>query len=97
MTVRRALSRLGCGLAVLSVLYAFQPPFRQYPGVEYRRFELTPDWEEKTEWAFARLMFPQARMTDIAAASMETGGRVCLSGRRIIRARTATFRRRSGV
>ena len=27
-------------------------------GVEYRNFELTPDWQEKTEWAFARLMFP---------------------------------------
>jgi len=40
------------------MLYAFQHPFRQYPGVEYRHFELTPDWHEKTEFAFARLMFP---------------------------------------
>jgi hypothetical protein len=50
--------RLGCGLTFLTVLYAVQRPFRQFPGVEYRHFELTPDWQEKTEWAFARLMFP---------------------------------------
>jgi hypothetical protein len=47
-----------CGLVLLGVLYALQRPFRQYPGVEYRTFELTPDWDEKTEFAFARLMFP---------------------------------------
>ena len=39
-------------------LCAFQKPFRQFPGVEYFSFELTPDWQEKGEWAFARLMFP---------------------------------------
>jgi hypothetical protein len=58
MSVRKAWFRVGCAAAFLSVLYAFQRPFRQYPGVEYRTFELTPDWQEKTEWAFARLMFP---------------------------------------
>jgi hypothetical protein len=45
-------------LVCLSALYAFQRPFRQYPGVEYYQFELTPDWQDKSEWAFARLMFP---------------------------------------
>lgn len=39
-------------------LCAFQRPFRQYAGVEYSEFETPPDWQEKTEWAFARLMFP---------------------------------------
>src|SRR6266566_3740233 len=59
MSFRKALWRSGGGLILLSALYAFQQhPFRQYPGVEYRSFELTPDWQEKTEWAFARLMFP---------------------------------------
>jgi hypothetical protein len=42
----------------MGALYAFQKPFRQFPGVEYFSFELTPDWQEKGEWAFARLMFP---------------------------------------
>src|SRR5271168_2530235 len=50
--------RLGGPLFFLSAVYAFQHPFRQYHGVEYYSFELTPDWQEKTEWAFARLMYP---------------------------------------
>jgi hypothetical protein len=54
----KALIVAGCSFAFFSALYAFQHPFRQYLGVEYRRFELPPDWQEKTEWAFARLMFP---------------------------------------
>src|SRR5580692_12503369 len=38
------------------------PPFREYPGVEYSLGEirLPPDYQEKTEWTFARLMYPQA-------------------------------------
>jgi hypothetical protein len=39
-------------------LYAFQKPFYQLRGVEYRAFELPEDWQQKGEWAFARLMFP---------------------------------------
>jgi hypothetical protein len=58
MNVRKASCWLGCGFAFIGALYAFQRPFRQYPGVEYFTFELTPDWQEKGEWAFARLMFP---------------------------------------
>ncbi len=44
--------------AFLGTLFAFQRPFRQYRGVEYRSFELPPDYQEKTEWVFARLMYP---------------------------------------
>src|ERR1039457_7648465 len=44
--------------AFLGVIYAFQRPFREYPGVEYNNFPLAADWNEKTEWAFARLMYP---------------------------------------
>jgi hypothetical protein len=58
MNVRKASCWLGCGFAFIGALYAFQRPFKQYPGVEYFTFELTPDWQEKGEWAFARLMFP---------------------------------------
>src|SRR5258708_6614433 len=58
MSFRKALRWVGCAGILLGVVYAFERPFRQYPGVEYRSFELTPDWDEKTEWAFARLMFP---------------------------------------
>jgi hypothetical protein len=50
--------QVGCGLTLITALYAFQKPFRQFPGVEYFDFELTPDWQEKAEWQFARLMYP---------------------------------------
>jgi hypothetical protein len=34
--------------------------FREYPGIEYSLGEipLPPDYQEKTEWAFARMMYP---------------------------------------
>ncbi len=47
-----------CILAFLGTLFAFQRPFREYPGVEYNDFPLPADWSEKTEWVFARLMYP---------------------------------------
>jgi hypothetical protein len=46
------------GLAALTALNAFQKPFREYPGLEYSNFPIPPDYQEKTEWAFARLMYP---------------------------------------
>jgi hypothetical protein len=63
MSYRRALAWWGGAIAALGTLYAFQMPFREFPGVEYRigDIPLPPDWTEKTEWAFARLMYPPAR------------------------------------
>ncbi|MGA2713891.1 MAG: DUF4159 domain-containing protein [Bryobacteraceae bacterium] len=58
MNFRTALLVSACALACLGTLCAFQKPFRQYPGVEYRHFETPADYQEKTEFAFARLMFP---------------------------------------
>jgi len=60
MRWRTVLWRAGCGLLFLSVVYAFQRPFRELPGIEYRLGDIPtpPDYQEKTEWAFARLMFP---------------------------------------
>jgi len=58
MISRRALWKAGCGIVFLGALYAFQRPFRQFPGVEYENFELPPDWRQGGEWAFARLMYP---------------------------------------
>ncbi|HTM51248.1 MAG TPA: DUF4159 domain-containing protein [Bryobacteraceae bacterium] len=50
---------LACGgLVLIAAGYAFQRPFREYPGVEYEQFELPRDYQEKTEWVFARLMYP---------------------------------------
>jgi hypothetical protein len=56
--------KLSQSLAVLlgtgALLYGLQQPFREYPGVEYENFPLPPDWQEKAEWVFARLMYPAA-------------------------------------
>jgi len=51
---------LGIGLSALTLLWAIDQPFREYNGVEYRAGDipLPPDWQEKTEFAFARLMYP---------------------------------------
>jgi hypothetical protein len=57
----RSLWLLAGGVIFVVSLVAFQKPFRQYPGVEYEDFPIPPDWQEKTEWAFARLMYPQIR------------------------------------
>jgi hypothetical protein len=52
------------GLVCLGGAYAFQQhtpqPWREYPGVEYNNFPIPPDSQERTEWAFARLMYPPA-------------------------------------
>ena len=52
--------RIAIGFAIVTAVLAFQRPFRQYPGVEYGDFPLPPDWQEKAEFAFARMMYPQA-------------------------------------
>ena len=36
----------------------YKKPFRVYPGVEYTNFPMPPDWDEQTEWVYARLMYP---------------------------------------
>jgi Domain of unknown function (DUF4159) len=48
------------GLALIGGMYAFQKPFRVYPSMEpYDNIPLPPDYQEKTEWVQARLMYPQ--------------------------------------
>ncbi len=55
MVVRRVL----CGLIFLSALCAFQLKFRVYRSLErYDDIPLPPDYQEKTEMVFARLMYP---------------------------------------
>ena len=48
MRLRRALWGLGCGLTFLGVVYAFQRPFKEYPGTEYYDFQLPAYFAEKT-------------------------------------------------
>ena len=48
-------------LTSVSVAFAFQRPFREYPGMEYSDFKLPPDYQEKAEFVFGRLMYPEGR------------------------------------
>jgi hypothetical protein len=65
MNLRKALWRVGGGLALLGValfatVHASQPGFRVYPSLEpYDDVSLPPDYQEKSEWIFARLMYPE--------------------------------------
>ena len=60
MAVRRVLVVAVAGLALMGALYGFQNPFRVYRSFEpYDNVNLPPDWQEKTEWVFARLMYPE--------------------------------------
>jgi hypothetical protein len=60
MTWRRVFGVAGCGLALIGALYGFQKPFRLYRSFEpYDNVSLPPDWQEKTEWVYARLMYPE--------------------------------------
>jgi Domain of unknown function (DUF4159) len=59
MTLRNALW-LGLAISFAAVLWGFQKPFRVYRSLEpYDNVELPPDYQDKTEWVFARLMYPQ--------------------------------------
>lgn len=60
--IRRNLVWAGSALTLLGTLYGFQKSFREYPAVEYRvgTIPLPPGWDQRTEWTFARLMYPQA-------------------------------------
>ena len=52
--------RVPVAFTLLSVLLAAQTAWREYPAFEYNDFPIPPDYQEKTEWAFARLMYPNA-------------------------------------
>ena len=56
--LRRAGALLIGGFAFLTGLYAWQKPFKEYPGLEYTKFKIPPNPDEPTEWVFARLMYP---------------------------------------
>jgi hypothetical protein len=61
MGSRKLLAAVGALAVFLGSLYAFQRPFREYPGIEYNDFPLPNDWQHQNEWTFARLMYPMYR------------------------------------
>jgi hypothetical protein len=59
MAKRRILACAAGLIALIGAVYA-QRPFRVYPSMEgYDDIPLPPDYQEKTEWVEARLMYPQ--------------------------------------
>jgi hypothetical protein len=46
----------GIALATVGSALAWQRPWREYPGQD--NIAIPPDYQEKTEWVFARLMYP---------------------------------------
>jgi len=56
--LRRGGAILAGSLLVFTSLWAFQRPFRVYPGLEYEQYPIPPDYQQPGEWAFARLMYP---------------------------------------
>ena len=60
MNYRKALLLAGASVALISALYAEKRQFRVYPSMEgYDNIALPPDYQSKTEWVQARLMYPQ--------------------------------------
>ena len=58
MSLPKPIVLISTCVALVGAVWGFQRPFREYPGVEYEDFPKPPDWNEKTEWVFARLMYP---------------------------------------
>ncbi len=58
MRLRTVLFAFCASALLLGVVWALDRPFHEYPGVEYENFPLPPDYQEQTEWVFARLMYP---------------------------------------
>ena len=60
MRLRNTLVAGAVGVSLLGAVYAVQGPrpWVEYPGAEYENYPIPPDYQEKTEWVFARLMYP---------------------------------------
>ena len=59
---RKAVWRAAAGVALFLTALTAQRPFREFPGNEYEDFPLPPDYMDKAEWTFARLMYPPANV-----------------------------------
>jgi Domain of unknown function (DUF4159) len=60
-------------LTVFGTLYAFQKPWREYPGVEYNNFPAPADGQVPSEWVFARIMYPPGPLDGYSRTGRFTG------------------------
>jgi hypothetical protein len=74
MVSRKILWGLAGTLLSFAAVTEVHLPFREYPGVEYNDFPLPPDYQEKTEFAFARLMYPPAPTARFDRSGSRRGG-----------------------
>jgi len=58
MRLRPALLALPIGLSLLGAINAFQRPWREVPAIEYGNYPIPPDYQQKAEWEFARMVYP---------------------------------------
>ncbi len=58
MAMRKGLWLLLTAGILLAVEQQHVHTWREYPAFEYNDFPVPPDYQEKTEWVFARLMYP---------------------------------------
>ena len=66
---------LTAGFVSVGAVCAFQRPFRVYRSLEaYDDIPLPPDYQEKSEWVFARLMYPSHPMGQLSRRRF--GGRM---------------------
>ncbi len=73
MSSRKSWWQVAVALSFVAGLYAYQKPFHQFNGTEYRNFELPEDWKEPGEWTFARLMYPPGPLDGYSRTGRFTG------------------------
>jgi hypothetical protein len=85
------------GFALLTGLYAWQKPFKEYPGLEYSHYPIPPDPNELTEWVFARLMYPPVPPRNGGVEFLDSWKKAGRTGPWTIPAPTGIFRRPCAV
>ncbi len=58
MRLRAYLIAVALAFFSLSGVFAFQKEFREYPAIEYYDFPKPADWQQRSEWVFGRLIYP---------------------------------------
>jgi hypothetical protein len=74
MVARKMLWGLVGALLSFAAVTEVHLPFREYPGVEYNDFPLPADFQERTEFAFARLMYPPSPTARFDRSGSRRGG-----------------------
>jgi Domain of unknown function (DUF4159) len=74
MVARKIIWGLAGALLSFAAVTEVHLPFREYPGVEYNDFPLPADFQERTEFAFARLMYPPAPSARFDRSGSRRGG-----------------------